>query len=154
MPADFEIREVKPIEVGDIDIGGHDSTVDADSLGQPHSHRPAACPDFEAAPAWLNASTPLTRKGIEDVFKEVESLILGLLASRCSKAIYRFGCRGAFVARSISLLRHACYRNPPLVGLSTPRPPLLILISEMIKSTKYSPSLGRQSCLLHFRKTG
>lgn len=123
MSADFEIREVKPIEIGGIDIGGHDLTVDADSLGQPHSHRPAACPDFEAAPAWLNAGTPLTRERIEDVFKQVESLILGLLASRCSKAIDRFGCRDGFGVRSISLLRHACYRNPPAVGLSTPSSP-------------------------------
>jgi hypothetical protein len=68
VPADFEVREVKPIEVRDIDISGHDVTVDPDSLGQPHSHGPTACADFETAPAGLNKGTPLTRKWVEDCF--------------------------------------------------------------------------------------
>lgn len=111
MPADFEIREVEPIEVGGIDIGGHDSARDSDSLGKPRSHRSAACADFETAPAGLNEGTPLTRKRIEDFFKEAESFIFGLLASRCSKAIPWIGCTDALGVRSISLLRHACYRT-------------------------------------------
>jgi hypothetical protein len=66
----------------------------------------------------LNEGTPLTGKGIEDFFKEAESLIFRLLASRCSKAIHRFGCMDAFAVRSILMLRHACYRNPQLSDLS------------------------------------
>ena len=118
MPADFEIREVEPIEVDGIDIGGHDSTVGPDLLGKPHSHRPTACADLETAPTWLNEGTPLTRKGIEDVFKKAEPLIFSLLTSRCSKAIPWFGCMDAFGVRSISLLCHACYRNRLPVDLS------------------------------------
>ena len=118
MPAYFEIREVKPIEVGGIDIGGHDSAGDPDSLGKPHSHRSAAGADFETTPAWLNEGTPLTGKGIEDFFKEAESLILGLSASRCSKAIHRFGYMDVLAVCSILMFRHACYRNPPPVDLS------------------------------------
>jgi hypothetical protein len=116
--ADFEIRNVKPIEVDSIDIGGHDSAVDPDSLGKPHSHRSAACADFKTTPAGLNEGTPLTRKRIEDFFKEVESLILGLLASRCSEAIYWFGCMDVLAVCSILMFRHAGYRNPPPAGLS------------------------------------
>jgi hypothetical protein len=118
MPANFEIRDVKPVEVGDIDIGGHDSTPDPDPLSKPHSHGPAACADFKTAPPGLDGGTPLTRKRIEDCFKEAESLILGLLASRCSEAIHWFRCTDAFAIRSIPMLHHACYRNPPPVDLS------------------------------------
>lgn len=134
MPADFEIREVEPIEVGGIDISGHDSAFCPDLLGKPHSHRPSACADFEAAPAWLNNGTPLTRKRIEDVFKEAESRIFGVLATRCSKVIHRFGCIDSLTLCSIPMLRHACYRNSLPISLSTSRPPLLILISGMTKS--------------------
>lgn len=118
MSADFEIREIKAIEVGGIDIGGHDSARDSDSPGKPYSHRSAACADFETAPAGLNEGTPLTRKRIEDFFKEAESLIFGLLASRCSKAIHWFACTDALGVRSIPLLRHVCDRNPLPVDLS------------------------------------
>lgn len=118
MPTDFEIRQIKPIEIGGIDIGGHNSTAGPDLLRKPHSHRSAACPDFEATPSWLNNRTPLTRTRIEDFFKEAESFIFSLLAPRCSKAVRWFGCMDTLAVRSISMLRHVRYRNPSPTALS------------------------------------
>ena len=107
MPADFEIREAVLIEVGGIDIRGDDSAGCSDLPGKPHSHGSAARADFETTPAGLNEGAPLTRKRIEDFFKEGESFVFSFLASPSSEAIHRFGCI-ALAVDSITMLRHAC----------------------------------------------
>jgi hypothetical protein len=50
----LKVRQVQPVQVPGVDVGGHDLACGAHALGQPGRHGPAASADLQAAPAGLD----------------------------------------------------------------------------------------------------
>jgi len=77
----FEVRDIEPVQVGEVDVGRHDVAGLTNLLGQPHGHRTPPCADLKASPAWSNEFTPLPREGIENLFQETQPIVFGFLPS-------------------------------------------------------------------------
>ena len=81
---DLEVWDFEPLEVGDVDVGGHDLARRAYLFRQPERHRSASGADFKATPPRLNDLAAPARPGVIDLLKQAQPLILGRLAS-CSR---------------------------------------------------------------------
>jgi len=82
--AHLDVRKIKSLQVGDIDICPHDLAALTDPFGYPDDHRPPACSDLKAPPARLDQLTSSARERVEDTFQEGQPIVFGLLApSRC-----------------------------------------------------------------------
>jgi|SRR5580693_5138892 hypothetical protein len=107
MPPHLEVREIEPLQVGEIDIGCDHMTGRADLLREPDCNRSATGAHVEAAPAGPDEAALPTRRRIEELFQEAQSLILSLLASRRRQTIARLGVSDS-VTLHVPAVRSVC----------------------------------------------
>src|SRR5262245_59528628 len=102
----LEIRNIKPLQVGDVDIGRHHPAILAHPLRQPDGHRSPARADFETAPARQDQVTPSAGSRIEDLLQEAQPLVFEVPAPMCSEAVAGLESETLTSSCRISTLRH------------------------------------------------
>lgn len=93
MLANFEIRKIESLQVGDIDVGRHHLAALSNLLGEPNGHGSPARADLKASPARLDQLPPPARERVEDLFQQTQSIVFGLLAPFRVEPVTRFETR-------------------------------------------------------------
>jgi len=86
---DLEVWDVKPSEVGDVDVSRKDLAGRAHLVRQPERHRSSSGANFKATPPRLNDLPALARPRVIDLVKQAQPLTFGRFPSFSGQTVAR-----------------------------------------------------------------